>query len=888
VDSGAAPTEGAHGDQAAGAPRTLMLVDASGYIFRAFHALPPMTTSKGIPTNAVLGFCRMMLKLLRDRRPTHVALCFDRDSRLGRLAIDPAYKANRPETPPELVPQFALIRRVAEVLALPILEEPGWEADDVIATMTRSARADGYEVEIVSSDKDLLQLLGDGVRLYDPSKNCEVGQAEAMARFGVPPAQMRDFQALVGDSSDNVPNVPGVGPKTAAELLRQFGDVETLLARVDEVSKPKLRQLIRTHDEQIRRALRLVTFRTDLPVAQRASELARREPHQGAARELFTELEFSRLLSELPRPTARASVPRITRVGDEVSLASLVRCLQSAGALALVPNYEGEPHSAQLKGLGIAARDAGVWYVDFEEVDQHATAAALGPLLVRPDLRVATDDAKALLHLLGSVGIELPTPHSDVELFSFLISSAARDHSLESQVRTRLHGELPERKESRGAESGVSAAVWCGSAARAVEELAPLLEAELTERELAPVARSIDLPLVPVLRKMERAGIGVDLAVFGEISKQVDAACEDLLQDVYRLAGHEFKVASPVQLAQVLFDELKLPIIRKGKTGPSTDHEVLEKLAELHALPRAIIEYRNVAKLKSTYLDTLPKLVGADGRIRTTFHQTTAATGRLSSTNPNLQNIPVRSDLGRQLRRAFVAQSGWVLVSADYSQVELRILAHIAKDEGLIRAFAEGADVHARTAAEVFGVGEQQVTVEQRRIAKMVNYGIAYGLSAHGLASRLGIPIEEAQATIHRYFARFPGIARYIEETIAHGRRTGGVESLFGRRRDLPELSSRNRNAAMAAERAAINMPIQGTATDIIKLAMIELDRRLGLEKREARLVLQVHDELVLEVPIVEVDAVKALLAAVMTGAGHLSVPLVVAVGSGQSWADAH
>ncbi len=877
-------------------PKTLTLIDASGLIFRAYHALPPLTSSKGVPTHAVLGFARMVLKLLRERKPTHLALCFDRDSRKGRLAIDPNYKANRAATPDDLVSQFELIRRIAEVLNLPIVEMPGWEADDVIATLVSRARRDGFEVEIITSDKDFLQLLEAGVRIYDPMKDKPITEADAIERYGVKAAQMRDYQALVGDAIDNIPKVPGIGPKTAAELLAKFGTVENLLQHLDEVPKPKIRQALQDNVEQLRRALQLVSFRHELPLEAQPAALVRGALHQAQARALFTELEFFRLVQEMPSAPATPLRQAAQRVADAAALSTVIAELAGAEAVALVPAWEGEPHSAALFGLGLVVRGAGCWWLDVAALGRDALASTLGPALRREGLRVAASDGKALWHLLATVGIEGVPLYGDVELLSYLLNPARKAHALSDLARERLGTELPawpEGPSGRGkaalADLGPErAAAFYGAGADAVDRLVDELWQEAEGVGLAALARELELPLVPVLARMERLGVRIDRAALQEISTQVDASVGQLLADVYRHAGREFNVGSPAQLAQVLYEDLKLPVLKKNKTGPSTDHEVLEKLAEEHPLPQAIIEYRNVAKLKSTYLDTLPLLIGADGRIRTTFHQAIAATGRLSSTNPNLQNIPIRTELGRQIRRAFVAEPGWVLVSADYSQVELRVLAHISGDEGLVKAFAEGADVHARTAAEVFGVPLDAVTGEQRRAAKMVNYGIAYGLSAHGLSTRLNIPVEEARDIIERYFARFSGIKRYIDDTLEKAKRSGSVESLFGRRRAMPDLASRNRQVAMGAERAAINMPIQGTAADLIKKAMLELDRRLPAEGGGGRMLLQVHDELLFEAPAAEAERVAALARSVMSSVASLAVPLVVDVGVGPSWAEAH
>ncbi len=875
-------------------PRTVTLVDASGIIFRAYHALPPLTTSKGVPTHAVLGFTRMVLKLLRERKPTHLALCFDRDSRKGRLAIDPNYKANREATPADLMSQFDLIRKIAGVLELPIVEMPGWEADDVIATLVGRAIKQEFEVEIITSDKDFLQLLQPGVRIFDPMKDKPITEADALERYGVKASQMRDYQALVGDAIDNIPKVPGIGPKTAADLLAQFGTIEALMSRLDEVKKPKIQESLKTNLEQLKMALQLVSFRHELPLEVELDGLIRKELHAAEARALFTELEFYRLIQEMPSAPATPLRQAATLISDEAALEAFCEGLSKAPRVSLAPAFEGEPHSAELKGLGCVVGTQTCVYLVVPSIGAAALATHLGPALRRPGLEIEAHDGKALLHLLANVGIEGVTLHTDVELISYLLNPSRKEHALPELARERLRTELPAWPDGQSGRGKARlteiheerAAMLFAASADAVDRLVNDLWTETEGMGLSKLAREIELPLVPVLTKMERTGICIDRAALAEISVQVDASVQELLKAVFEHAGgREFNVGSPVQLAQVLYDDLKLPVIKKNR---STDHEVLEKLAEEHPLPRAIIEYRTVAKLKSTYLDTLPTLIGPDGRIRTTYKQAAAATGRLTSTNPNLQNIPIRTELGKQIRRAFVAEPGWVLVSADYSQVELRILADISGDEGLIKAFAEDADVHARTAAEVFSVPLAEVTKSQRSVAKMVNYGIAYGLSAHGLSTRLNIPIEEAKSIIERYFARFPGINRYVEETLEGARKKGYVESIFGRRRFMPDLVSRNRQVSMAAERAAINMPIQGSAADIVKRAMLEMEKQLVTERLSARMLLQVHDELLFECPEGEVERLTALAKRVMASVAQLKVPLVIDVGQGRSWAEAH
>jgi DNA polymerase-1 len=883
----------------------LTLIDASGYIFRAYHAIQALSTSKGVPTNAVYGFTRMLLKTLREFSPTHLALAFDKESRLGRQAIDPTYKANRLGPPPDLVPQFSLIRRVVSALNIPVLEFEGWEADDVIGTLARRAKEQGFRVRVVACDKDFIQIVDQDVELYDPMQNIRIHPAEVRERLGIQPSQMRDYLALIGDAIDNIPKVPGIGPRTAVDLLRQFGDVETLLERLPEVKKPKIREALEQGGEQLRRAKTLVSFRTDLPLGDvRIEELARRPMKQAEARALFSELEFYKLLQEMPatEPTPQAS--RTELIGDGQMLEEVAKAAEASGKLTLIPAFEGLPFAAELTGLGMATEDGRTFYLPLQhhyigvpsQLPIGVLREMLGPTIENPAIEKSGHDLKSLIMVLASAGLQMRGAHGDVELLSYLLNPSRRQHTLPDLARERLQMELPpapaEGTRKKGpllCEVPVEQCSQCyGAAADAARRLAAILWTEIQHAGLEKLAKDIELPLIPVLARMERSGIKVDLAILSSIGKKVDAECEVQLSQIYQHAGRTFNVNSNLQLAQVLYEELKLPVLKRGKTGPSTDQEVLEKMSEQYPLCRALLDYRGLAKLKSTYLDTLPTLLGADGRLHTSFHQAAAATGRLSSSDPNLQNIPIRSELGREIRRAFIAEPGCQLVSADYSQIELRILAHIADDEALQDAFRRDEDVHTRTAAEVFAIPPTEVTANQRRAAKAINFGIAYGLSPHGLSTRLDIPTEEARLIIERYFERYSGIQRYLEQTVERARQTGYVETLFGRRRFMPELHSRNRNAAQAAERAAINMPIQGTAADLIKLAMIQIDRALDERKLRARMLLQVHDELLFEVPEPELEEVKQLVGELMSGVATLKVPLNVDVGSGPSWADAH
>ncbi len=927
---------------------TLTLIDGSGFIFRAYHAIPPLTSARGVPTNAVLGFTNMVLKALREHAPTHVAMVFDAGRRSFRTELDPTYKAQRPEPPDDLVPQFPLVREVARALSVPILEQEGFEADDIIATLATHARGHGWEVVIVTGDKDFGQLVDDRVRLYDPMAEARgqggwSGPAEVEQKMGVPPSQVIEYQALLGDKVDNVPGIPGVGEVTAAALIRHFGSVEAMLARPQEIPAAvkrggeKLKEKIVAGADRLRLNRRLVTLDAHMELPWDPEQLARRPVDTEKARALFTELDFTRLLRDLPglaagggggasggaagpRPEeARPADPvepagmapgglqlpaRTEVVGDEAALSAAVAALGQAPELGLSVLGDGHaPRTDPVVGLALAGGGR-AFYLPLGHrylgspaaLPAAAVAGALRPILEgqRP---IHAHDRKAVAHRLARLGLELSAPGDDTELMSRLLIPTRREHALSDVARERLGLELPPdptdgEKRGAGGHEGAEVeriAAWAGPGAAVLPALAAALVRELGAVKLSPLYRDVERPLVPVLLDMERAGIAVDSAAMEAMSAEFGAAMDELTRRLTEAAGHPFNVASTRELGKVLFEELGLPVLKKLKTGPSTDVEVLEKLAEQHPLPRLVLEHRSLAKLKGTYVDALPLLVDpADGRIHTTFHQAGAATGRLSSVDPNLQNIPVRTELSRRIRAAFVAPAGRRLVSADYSQIELRILAHYSADPALLESFRTGEDVHTRTAAETFGVAASAVTPEQRRVAKVLNFGIAYGLSAFGLSQRLDMPPREAQGIIDRYFARYAGVKRWLEAIVAEARRTGEVRTVFGRLRPMPEISARNPALRQAAERTAVNTPIQGTAADVVKVAMLRVYAALARERLDARMLLQVHDELVVEAAEGAVPGVSTLLRREMEASASLAVPLLVEVGHGRSWAEAH
>ncbi len=890
---------------------SLWLVDGSHAIFRAYHALPHLSTRQGVPTNAVYGFTTMLLKGMREGNPTHFAVAFDEEAKAKRAEVYPEYKATRGAAPEDLTPQFPLVRKVLEALRIPAIGFPGYEADDVIATLARRARAQGWEVVIMSGDKDLMQLIDGNIRSYDSMYEKWYGPAEVEEKWGVPPGQVGDLLALTGDKIDNIPGVPGVGEKTAASLLKEYGSLEGVLQHAGEVKKPKLRENLLASIDNVRRGRKLIALYEDLPLPVQLADLERKPIDEPRARKLFTELEFVRLINDLPKPAPTAPSGARSLATDLAAVEKLVSRARAAGRFAILTlTSEDEPLRDELLGLAVSLPDESV-YVPLghrsgnalfapAELSAPKAIALLKPLL--EDEKVIKDghDLKRDLIAWRRAGVELRGLGIDSRLASYLLDPTGRDHSLAQTARERISCELPILKElcertGKGKkatplrevpvdEVGAAAAALVEGARRLSDALGEDLQAD---PELHKLYSELELPLTSVLADVELAGINLDTARLRQIGDEVGKQIDSLLQEIFQIAGGEFLPASTQQLAEVLYKKLGLPVLKRGKTGPSTDQEVLEELSLQHELPAKILEHRQLTKLKNTYLDALPVALGKDGRLHTTFDQAVAATGRLSSINPNLQNIPIRTPIGARIREAFIAQPGWRLISADYSQIELRVLAHISGDPVLRASFESGEDLHARTAGETFGVPASEVTRQQRDIAKMINYGIAYGLSAFGLGHRLGLGTKEAAEIIERYFSRYKHVKQWLDDTIATARSSGMVKTLFGRRRYLPDIASKNPSARSAAERTAVNTPIQGTAADLIKRAMLRVHAALA-GRYQARMLLQVHDELVLEAPPAEVAEVAPLVVAQMRGAADLAVPLEVELGEGKTWAEAH
>jgi len=893
--------------------RRWVLIDVANCLYRAFFApFPPLRTTDGTPTKAVYVFGNMLRKLLREEQPDAVAMVMDAPGGGFRREIYSEYKATRDAQPEELSQQIPLARELAAAWRIPLLEVPGYEADDVIATLALQA-PDDVEVVIVSTDKDLMQLASERVTLLDTMKDRRIGPAEVEERFGVPPAQLLDVRALVGDSSDNIPGVKGIGEKGAAELVREWGSLERLLENAAQVKAKKAREALLAHAEEARLSKRLATLASDVALPLEPAALARVEPDRAALAALYRRLEFTRLLEELQQeekraPAAAAPPLALTVATDAATLASAASALAACERLALV--LVGDPEEGGLvpdpAGIAVAGDGAPALYAPVAGGSLLAAPGqpfaqlveALRPLLAGPAARPwLARNTKRVQTLFAEAGAELPLPAFDVDLAAFLIDPSlqrtpsalanvwlGRDHRAFEEVAGRgakatPAGELPVEAVSR----------WAAEEAGVLLGVAPRLAARLAADELAPLFDDVELPLTSVLSAMEREGVRVDEAKLLELSREYERELVALQGRIEALAGEPFQVNSPKQLGQILFEKLKLPVVKKTKTGYSTDESVLEQLAAHHDLPAAVLAWRRLAKLKSTYVDALPPLVDAkSGRIHPTFHQAGAATGRLSSSSPNVQNIPIRTPEGVRIREAFVPSEGRLLLSADYSQVELRIVAHYSGDASLIDAFERGEDVHRRTAAEVHGIAPEDVSADQRAHAKAINFGIIYGSSAFGIANQLGIAQAEAQGTIERYFARYQGVRRFLDETIEHARAQGFVRTLLGRRRYLPDLASRNRPLRQAAERMAVNTVIQGTAADLIKKAMVEVAEALTTAGLAARMILQVHDELVFEAPARELEALTRLVRERMEGAYALRVPLRVDVGSGRNWREAH
>ncbi len=886
-----------------GAPDVLYIVDLSGYVFRAYHALPPLTSPTGEPTHAVYGTVGMLTKLVEERKPALLAVAMDSPGKTFRDALDARYKAHRPPPPPDLGPQMERCRQIVDAYRIPVFVGEGYEADDFIAVAVGRAKERGLRVVVASSDKDLMQLVDDGrVFLWDAMRDKVFGPAEVQAKLGVPPEQVRDLLALVGDAVDNVPGVPTVGQKTATDLLSQFGSLEAIYQRLDEVKKPRTREALRENEAEARLSQKLVTLYTDLPIDMDLEALRYEGADTDRLRALFTELGFGRFLKAVHAPPAATATSR--PILDRGDLEAFVAEARAAGRLAVELHATSrEPMRAAVVGLALACTPGHAVYVPVGHRYLGAPAqlsiadvrAVLGPLLADPSFPKIGHDTKFAAVLGARVGLPLLGVRFDTMLASYLIDPEA-DNDLAPLADREIGAKLspfdalaPKKRgqPQRGlddVELG-EAATWAGQHADLALRLADAQAPRVASAGLEKLLAEVELPLSSVLAEMERVGVLVDLGALEAIGREMTAEIASIEARAREAAGHDVNLASPKQLEALLYDELGLKAGRKTKTGRSTDADALEAIVGDHPLPGLVLEHRAIAKLKGTYVDALPKLVNPDtGRIHGHWTQAVAATGRISSNDPNLQNIPVRTALGRSIRRAFVAPPGAVFLSADYSQIELRVLAHLSKDPVLVDAFRTGQDVHVRTAMEIFGVAADGVTDEMRRRSKTINFGVIYGMGEVALAKRLTIPRAEAARFIEAYFARYVGVREFLDRTMLEARRTEQTRTLFGRVRHLPDLRSADAFRRSYAERVAQNTPIQGTAADLLKLAMVRLAEPVV---PGARMVLTVHDELAFEVPEALADEAKAKVTRAMETVADLDVPLVVDAGYAASWADA-
>jgi DNA polymerase-1 len=895
-----------------------VLVDASSYLYRAFHALPPLTTSRGEPTGAVYGVINMLRSLLTEYQPRYLAVVFDARGKTFRDALFAEYKANRPPMPDELAAQVEPLHALVQALGLPLLQVPGVEADDVIGTLARQAAAEGIETLISTGDKDMAQLVGPHVTLVNTMSRSVLDREGVIEKFGVPPERIVELLALMGDSSDNIPGIPRVGPKTAAKWLNDFGSLDALLVRADEI-KGKVGENLRANLETLALSRQLATIHCDVELDVRPRDLQPGEEDTGELRNWYTRLEFSRWLSELDARRTKETVLAAAVSSAPTDYATIVTQAQLDAWLSRLQAaelfaFDTETTSlnymaARIVGVSFAVKAGEAAYVPLahdypgapEQLDRDAVLSQLRPLLEDPHRYKVGHHIKYDRNVLANHGITLEGIRFDTMLESYVLDSTATRHDMDSVALKYLgHTNISyEDVAGKGAnqldfnqvpleQAAPYAAEDADITLRLHETMWPILA---ESPALETIYREIELPLVTVLSDMEQAGVAIDTAMLARQGAQLALRIVDIEQEAHREAGQPFNLGSPKQIQEILYDKLHLPVLAKTPKGaPSTAEAVLQDLALDYPLPRLILEYRSLSKLKSTYTDRLPEQIDPrTGRVHTSYHQAVATTGRLSSSDPNLQNIPVRTEEGRRIRQAFIARPGYAVLAADYSQIELRIMAHLSADEGLLRAFAAGADIHRATAAEVFGAAPEAVTSDQRRSAKAINFGLIYGMSAFGLARQLGIARGAAQEYIDLYFSRYPGVLAYMEATRHQAREQGYVETMFGRRLYLPDIKSANAQRRSAAERTAINAPMQGTAADIIKRAMIRLHGWIrNQHDLDITMIMQVHDELVFEVSESQVEEAGARVRDSMVGAADLKVPLVVDIGAGRNWDEAH
>ena len=890
--------------------KTLYLIDGSSYIFRAFFGVrQQLSTSKGFPTNALYGFINMLQKVIREEKPDYLVVAFDSPDKTFRHKIYPNYKANRDAPPEELSRQFPYFEPLVKAYGLSSIRRPGFEADDIIGTLAKKGKQKGLEIVIVSGDKDMMQLISPHIYMLDTMKNKKFMDKEVVEKFGVQADKVVEVMGLMGDSSDHIPGVAGVGPKTAAELIRKFGSIEALYKRIDEVEKKNVKEKLERDKENAFMSRELVCIDTAMDLEFNSDLMKLGKVDSAKLKKMFEEFEFVSFLEGMQDGTANSL--KIDRseyktILTEKSFNDLMESLAKKKSFAFdVETTSKRPVWARLVGISFSFEDGNAFYLPLahrylgvpEQLEFKAVCEKLKPILEDKSIKKCGHNIKYDLIVMSNEGIALDGVDFDTMIASYLLNPSSRGHGLDALTMEYFGHKNLTYKEMTGTgskEIGFDEVEVDRATEYAAEDsdmtwrLKGKLQPQLKDSTLK-LYKEIELPLLEVLAEIELNGVYVDRKHLKELSSKIDKQLLHLEKDIYVLADEEFNINSPKQLSVILFEKLKLPVVKKTKTGYSTDVSVLEQLAVEHKLPEQVLSYRQLAKLKSTYVDALPgEIFKNTGRVHTSFNQTVAATGRLSSSNPNLQNIPIRSDMGKEIRKAFTAEGDNMLLSADYSQIELRILAHLSKDKALKNAFDKGEDVHARTAADIFGSSLDQVDENSRRMAKAVNFGIIYGLSAFGLSRQLNISRKDAQDFIDQYFSLYSNVKDFMDNTIAEARECGYTLTMFNRRRYLPDLKSDNRQVRESAERIAINSPIQGSAADLIKVAMIRLSRNLKKIKLNSKMILQVHDELLFECPVQEKKEIESLVRKEMEGACTLSVPLVVDIGWGKNWNEAH
>jgi DNA polymerase-1 len=883
---------------------TLYLIDGNSYIYRAFYAIRGLTASDGTPTNAIFGFTNMILKILKEKSPDYFAIVFDAPGPTHRHEAYKEYKAHRKPMPDDLRPQIPLIKEVVQAFNIPMMEMSGYEADDILAHIAKDAESAGMDVFIVTGDKDMCQAVTSRVKLYDTMKEKITEEKDIIERYGVKPSQFAEIIALMGDASDNIPGAPGIGEKTAMKLLQEFGDLENLISNHEEIKNTRARNAVAGNIENIRLSKDLATLHPDVPLEIQVKDLALKEPDWNTIKEHFRRYEFSSLIKMVPdkeKPPDEKS--EYVMILNENLLDKVLSTVKGEMAIDTETTSKS-PMSAELVGISLSMETGMAFYIPLahsypgvpEQLSRKIVFERMKKLLGDPLVKKAGHNIKYDYIVLKNEGINMKGIAFDTMLASYLLNPNKNNHNLTDAAMDNLGIKMIEFKDIVGKDkkdfSEVTveeATEYSGEDAAVTMKLKKQFEPALDKENLSELFYDMEVPLIQVLADMEMSGVRIDLALMDGFSKKIAEELSSIEQRIYFIAGEEFNINSPRQLQEILFEKLGLRTIKKIKTGYSTNIDVLEQLALEHELPKEIIEYRGLSKLKSTYVDALPKLVNSKtGRIHTSFNQTVTATGRLSSSDPNLQNIPIRGQWGRRIREAFIADKGNLLLSSDYSQIELRVFAHLSKDEGLIEAFNIDGDIHTRTACELYDVLPEKVNSEMRRSAKTVNFGIVYGISPYGLSQQLRIHPDEAKHFIDTYFARHSGVKHYIDSLIHEAGSSGYVTTLSGRKRAIPELMSTNRNIRQLGERLATNSPIQGSAADIIKISMINIWKRLSEGKFKSRMLLQVHDELLFEVPETETESMQKLVREEMENAVKLIIPLKVDVGTGKNWADAH